>query len=178
MSADAYYNWLIGLIGDGCIETCYQKLLWKLYTTDFYYELDFDRNRAEDGLQLRKRYYTGLGHPISYESLQTCSLLEMFIALSQRAENNLIYDPTAGDNTSHWFWSIMSNLGLNKYDDCYYFEGSINNILYNFMHHHYAEDGRNGGAFPCPGINRDLRNMDLWWQLGAYFMRNYPLQIA
>ena len=178
---DSYYCWLIELIGDGEIELLYQKLLWKLYSTPFFYELEYDRNRAIDGLQLRKKYYTHYltGHTVPPDELREdrCSVLEMFIALTQRAEDNLIYDPTIDDNARHWFWLILSNLGLLTFDDNYYFEEHVDKILTTFMHHLYASDGEHGGAFPCPGIGQDLRKIDLWWQLGAYFQQNYPLPI-
>lgn len=178
---DSYYCWLIELVGDGQIELLYQRLLWRLYSTPFFYELEFDRNRAVDGLQLRKKYYTHYLHrsdiPQNLMDDNCCSVLEMLIALSQRAEDNLIYDPNYDDNAFHWFWTILTNLGLDLYDDNYYFEEDVDRILSNFMHHNYGPDGSNGGAFPCPGVCQDLRNVDLWWQLGAYFQKNYPIQI-
>ena len=178
---DSYYCWLIELIGDGHNELLYQKLLWKLYSTPFFYELEYDRNRAVDGLQLRKKYIKHVLQKPYYDGNdgpdETCSILEMLIALAKRAEDNLIYNPCEGNNSSYWFWLILSNLGLDEYDDNYYFEGRVNEILTNFMHHLYSSDGQNGGAFPCPGIAQDLRKTDLWWQLGAYFQRNFSLQL-
>lgn len=58
---DAYFRWLIGLIGDEYIERNYQKLLWKLYSTDYIWELDYDRNRAADGLFLRRIFVQETG---------------------------------------------------------------------------------------------------------------------
>ena len=177
--SDDYYCWLIELIGDGCTELCYQKLLWKLYSTDFVYELDYDSNRAVDGLELRKKYYKKCGYGLNEVLLnkKPCSVLEMLIALSYRTERELIYDPCPGNDARFWFWQILSNLNLAVYDDYYYFEGRINEILDIFMHHKYDADGTHGSAFPCPGVYQDLRKMDLWWQLGMYFQKNCSLQI-
>ena len=178
---DAYFQWLKELIGDGYIEGQYQKLLWKLYSTPFYYELDYDRNRAVDGLDLRRKYFTRIAcmpEPMmSNGEMYPCSVLEMMIALARRAEDNLTYDPDLGDSTGRWFWIMMENLGLDVYDDYGYFEENVSAILNVFMHHLYASDGCQGGPFPCPGVERDLRKTDLWWQMGAYFKQHYPVQI-
>ena len=178
---DAYFQWLKELIGDEYIEGQYQKLLWKLYSTPFYYELDYDRNRAMDGLSLRKKFFmhvaqmpepmmpTGDPYP--------CSVLEMMLALARDADDYLTYDPDLGDSTGRWFWVMLENLGLDIYDDFNYFEENVSRILTVFMYHQYSPDGRNGGLFPCPGVERDLRKTDLWWQLGAFFKQKYPVQI-
>ncbi len=171
---DAYYRWLIGLIGDGYIERNYQKLLWKLYTTEFFYELSFDENRAADGLFLRKTYTRNTTKPARDGP---CSVLEMMIALAQDAEDDIMHDPDYGDRTGRWFWLMLENLSLDIYDDYYYFEGRVNIILDTFMHHKYAENGTSGGMFPVQKCCRDMRKTDLWWQLNAYFEENFPVPI-
>ena len=179
--SDAYFCWLIELVGDGYLEFCYQKLLWKLYSTPFYYELDYDKNRAVDGLFLRRKYYqhvANMPEPLMKNGEEyPCSVLEMMVALARQAEDNLTYDPDSGDSTGRWFSVILSNLGLKDFDDYSFNEAKIDRILTNFMHHNYAPDGTNGSAFPCPGINRDMRKSDLWWQLGAYFMQNFSIPV-
>lgn len=179
--SDAYFYWLIELVGDGFSEICYQKLLWKLFSTPFYYELDYDKNRAIDGLFLRRKFYqqvAGMPEPKMKNGEEyPCSVLEMMIALARQAEDNLTYDPDSGDSTGPWFWVILRNLELNDFDDCSYNEARVDRILTNFMHHNYAPDGTNGSAFPCPGIDRDMRKTDLWWQLGAFFMQNFQIPI-
>ena len=172
---DAYYSWLIELIGDGYIERNYQKLLWKLYSTDFFYDLTYDRSRAADGLFLRKTYAKTFGY--IYDDNKPCSVLEMMIALARRAEDDIMHNPDYGDRTAKWFWVMMENLGLDNYDDAYYFEEPVNRILDVFMHHRYAPDGASGGMFSVRKCCRDLRKTDLWWQLNAYFEENYPVPI-
>ena len=171
---DAYFCWLVGLIGDSFIEENYRKLLHKLYFTDFYYELDYDKNRAADGLFLRRNYSqtSGLALPD-----RPCSVLEMMIALARNAENDIMHDPDFGDRTGHWFWVMLQNLGLDQDDDLSYNEGRVEQILDVFMHHRYAPNGQFGGMFPVRKCCRDLRKTDLWWQLNAYFEENYPVPI-
>ena len=83
---DAYYSWLVGLIGDDYVAVNYQKLLWKLYNTDYIWELDYDRSRAADGLYLRREYAreSGIAMDILMQN-RCCSVLEMMIALARKA---------------------------------------------------------------------------------------------
>ena len=173
---DAYFRWLIGLIGNDYIEGNYQKLLHKLYFTDYIWELDYDRNRAADGLFLRKLFTKETGF-LSDPELQNrcCSMLEMLVALARKAEDDIMFNPDYGDRTSYWFWMMIQNLGLEIYDDGYWFEDEVDRILNVFLHHLYAKNGYQGGAFPIRNSARDLRSTDLWWQMNSYLEENYPV---
>ena len=170
---DAYFCWLIGLIGDEYIQMNYQKLLWKLYVTDFVWELIYDKNRAADGLYLRQNYTMETGFIVPKN--ENCSVLEMLIALARRAEEDIMYDPRFGDRTGKWFWIMLQNLGLDIYDDYHYFDAEIDRILDVFLHHKYRNNGTNGGAFPMKNVAVDLRGTDLWWQMNTYLQENYPI---
>ena len=176
---DAYFYWLIRLIGDGYIEGNYQKLLWKLYVTDFVWELDYDRNRAADGIFLRRIFERERGKSWQYYakndgSERPCSMLEMMIALARKAEDNIMHDPDLGDRSGLWFWTMMQNLGLDVYDDYNFFESEVDRILDIFIHRRYENNG-NGGAFPVKKQTRDLRKTDLWWQMNAYLEEHFPV---
>ena len=174
--SDAYYRWLTGLIGDGYIENNYQSLLWKLFNTAFYYELSFDENRAADGLFLRKIFLKETDLQAEPDLLgRCCSMLEMLVALARKAEDDIMYNPDFGDRTGYWFWVMIQNLGLDVYDDGYWFEGEVNRILDVFVHHRYRQNGSEGGAFPVRNKTRDLRKTDLWWQMNSYLEENYPV---
>lgn len=179
--SDAYFCWLKRLIGDGYFEENYQKLLWKLYTTVFFYELDYDRNRAADGVYLRKNFLREFRidgpEAVNFEEGSPCSVLEMMVALARKAEDDIMHDPEIGDRTGHWFWVMLENLGLDIYDDIGYNEASVDRILYVFMHHQYAPNGGAGGMFSVRKSCRDMRKTDLWWQLNAFFEENYPVPI-
>ena len=171
---DAYFCWLVGLIGDDYIRVNYQRLLWKLYITDYIWELDYDSNRAYDGLLLRDEYVRCGGYFSGVVVKNgVCSVLEMFIALARAAENNIMHDPDFGDRTGKWFWIMLQNLGLDVYDDYHWFESEVERILDIFLHHRYEKNGL-GGAFPVHNRTRDLRKMDLWWQMNAYLEEHFP----
>lgn len=176
---DAYYSWLVGLIGDNYVAQNYQKLLWKLYATDYIWELDYDRNRAADGLYLRREYgtETGVFMDILLQN-KNCSVLEMMVALARRAEHDIMHDPDYGDRSGLWFWTMLQNLGLDIYDDWNWYENEVNRILDVFLHRRYERSGA-GGAFPCHFTNGsgapDLRSVDLWRQMNTYLEEHYPV---
>ena len=169
---DAYFCWLIGLIGDEYIERNYQKLLHKLYSTEYIWELDYDRNRAADGLFLRRIFTQETG--ISMPNDGRCTMLEMMIALAKKAEDDIMHNPDYGDRSGYWFWTMIQNLGLDMYDDSYFFESEVDRILDIFVHRRYEING-SGGAFPVHNKARDLRKTDLWWQMNAYLEENFPV---
>lgn len=173
---DAYFCWLVGLIGDEYIERNYQKLLSKLYSTEYVWELDYDGNRAADGMFLRNIFAKEMGIVLDFGDWnERCSMLEMMIALARKAEDDIMYNPDYGDRTGYWFWTMIQNLGLDIYDDGYFFENEVDRILDIFMHHRYAKNGSEGGAFPVRTKTQDLRKTDLWWQMNSYLEENFPV---
>lgn len=173
---DAYFCWLIGLIGDEYIERNYQKLLSKLYATEYIWELDYDRNRAADGLFLRRIFAQEMGVLWNFGAMEGhCSMLEMMVALARKAEDDIMHNPDFGDRTGYWFWTMIQNLGLDIYDDGYYFDGEVDRILDIFVHRRYAKNGSEGGAFPVRTKAADLRKTDLWWQMNSYLEENFPV---
>ena len=172
---EAYFSWLVGLIGDDYIQKNYQKLLWKLYSTDYVWELIYDKNRAADGLLLRRDYSNETGYNVDILLRgKPCSVLEMIIALAKEAEDSIMHDPIFGDRTRTWFWSILQNLGLDVYDDYNWYEQEVDRILFIFLHRRYEKNG-SGGAFPMRQKSIDIRDKDLWWQMNAYLEERFPI---
>lgn len=176
---EAYFCWLIRLIGDDYIAANYQKLLRKLYSMEYVWELVYDKNRAADGLYLRKIFdaemgSTGILQPKMSESPAPCSVLEMLIALARSAENNIMHDPDYGDRSPIWFWEMLENLGLDIYDDYNYYESEVDKIMDIFLHRRYATNGV-GGAFPVTKPAQNMRQKDLWWQMNAYLEERFPI---
>lgn len=172
MMFDDYYQWLVGLLNDDYITGVYQKLLIRMSETEFTWTVDYDSNRASDGLYLRRLYFRETGELFHDDS--PCSVLEMFVALCRRCEDELMYDPELGDRTGHWFWIIMENLGLDIYDDYGFDCDAVDTILERFLDRDYEKNGF-GGAFPCVQNVCDFRDKDLWWQLNVYLEENYPV---
>ena len=168
---DAYYRWLVDLLGDEYLRMNYQKLLKHLFDTEYFWEISYDGNRASDGLNLRKCFGREIGYT-DFSLPQGCSVLEMMIALARRTEDDIMHDPKFGNRTSYWFWVMLQNLSIDQFDDYSYDPDKFDNILHVFMHHEYLPDG-NGGLFPCYGIKTDMRKTDLWWQLNQFLIEKY-----
>lgn len=134
-----------------------------LYSTEFIWIEAGDRNRAEDGLELRERFLTETRseyEPNWYDS--PCSILEVLIALAQAAsfQTELPHD--------FWFWRFISNLGLEEYRRVSNSDiPIIEDILHTFKWRTYNSDGC-GGLFPMRLPKHDQRKVELWYQFHEY----------
>ena len=160
---DEYFNWLFDLVcGRRYSEQIsFRKLLTRLHDVRFRYSLPRDRNRADDGLDLRRRFdpYFDYDKP--------CSVLEMMVALAIRCEETIMDDPQFGDRTRQWFWSMITNLDLGDMTDDNYDEDWVNFVINRFLDREYEPDGR-GGLFMIRNCPRDLRDLEIWQQLCWY----------
>lgn len=166
-----YFDWLCELIGG---RGNYSLLFHKLFTTEFYWIVDFDDDRAKDAKDLRKRYLT-MVESDDNTGLDYVSVFEVLIALSIACEDQLMADPAYGDRTGVWFWMMITNLGLQVYSDDKWSLDSENDVAYLldiFLSRKYSYTGI-GGLFPLQICSRDQRKVDLWFQLQGYLMENY-----
>ncbi len=163
---ELYFDWLCAKVLP--VDTRnYHRLMQILYCTEFVWfgtgDTSGDRNRTEDGLELRDYFLDETGwdkDPMWFN--EPCSLLEFFIALADRAY--FMTDKPVRD----WFWTFMSNLGLDEYRQVSEFDVPvIENILYTFVWREYDSLGR-GGLFPLSGAHSDQRQVEIWYQFNAY----------
>lgn len=161
---DLYFEWLSDIvckdIFSGGIR--YEKLLYRLYSHPFYSAIARDKNRADDGINLRYRFERSHNMPL-YKN-NPCSVLEMMIALALRCEKNLMDNPKYGDRTGQWFWGMIASLGLrgmtdDKFD-CEYVDKTIDR----FLKREYSPNGK-GGLFTLRHCDCDLRDVEIWVQL-------------
>lgn len=169
-----YFDWLCKLVcGDGFSkQASYEKLLTYLHKVPFRYSLSMDENRASDGTGMRYRF-ARTKVPVSrvwdiLDYLQgDCSVLEMMVALAVRCEENIMDDASYGDRTGQWFWQMIVNLGLggmtNERFDWDIVEPAINR----FLDREYEPDGT-GGLFTIRHCRRDLRDVQIWYQMCWY----------
>ncbi len=173
---DLYFKWICSTIfPDKQLRNSYTNVLHVLNTTKFEYILILDENREKDGVELH--YHFSHACKIPYDIIRInfdntrCSVLEMMTALALRCENDIMSDLEHGDRTCKWFWIMFTNLGLINYDDSSWNVNSyyeVKNILRKFMFREYNSDGSNGGLFVCRNSEYDLRNMQIWDQMGLY----------
>lgn len=128
-----------------------------------------DENRASDGLDLRYRFVDLMGFDIPVEEIydKPCSVLEMLVALSLRCEETIMDDTRYGNRTGQWFWGMIKNLGLGDMIDSRFDRRECDYILKRFLNRDYDSDGR-GGLFTIKDPRRDLRTVEIWYQLNWY----------
>lgn len=172
-----YFNWLcrfiqspgylIGNVG----RSRYTMLLQQLYHTDFYYTIPMDANRYEDGITLRYRFGREKGYDdpmiAHYLDQNSCSVLEMMVALAVRCEEHIIYDDDIEYQAGMLFWEMIDNLGLIDMTNSQYETNYVDDILETFLERRYKRDGR-GGLFWIKNYTRDLRSMEIWDQMNGY----------
>jgi len=168
-----YFEWMYQLVCDEKYSKrrSYRKLLMYLHNTEFTYSIMLDENRAEDGTTLRYRF----GDECSYDGSviatclddHPCSILEMMVALSYRCEEHIMEDSTIGNRTGQWFWTMIVNLGLGGMTDAYFDRIYVSSAVSRFLNHEYSRNG-NGGLFTVEQCKRDLRKVEIWYQLCWY----------
>jgi len=161
-----YFNWLCGKVlrlENPTPSLRYDKLLTFLHKVEFVWLVSGDDNRAEEGIALRSNFCLEAGVLMDrdWERLP-CSLLEMLIAFSNRAE-------FATDTPrKEWFWEFIENLGLRDYSDATHLPRlRVEQNLYTFMWRQYDEYG-NGGLFPLRDPKHDQREREIWYQFCDY----------
>lgn len=175
-----YYTWLLESIDEhfpGDISN-YSILFEKLFNTEFYAVINKDENRIADGLQLRNIYSDMIGEHLYYlisELPKGCSIFEMMIALARRWDEDVMFDPDKGNRTGIWFYIMLENLGLDIYDDYYYDEDIVDEILRNLLNRRYRKDGR-GGLFYTKNDRIDMRKIEIWYQINLFFNEDPELE--
>lgn len=158
-----YFNWLCSIING----EYYYKLLTQLHKTKFISVISRDKNRAKDGIDMRRSFGYHNDIPNAEEYITgKCSVLEMMVALSIKCEG-IMSDPEYGDRTAQWFWEMVSCLGLNSMTDELFDKKYTIDVLYKFLHRDYKSDGT-GGLFRPRGCDKDLRDYEIWWQMNWY----------
>lgn len=165
---DSYKEWLLSLISYRSISAeKYTKLINHLHSKEFEWVIDMDRNRAIDGISLRYRF--AWNKNVGYDEIDTyfddvpCSIFEMMVALSKRCEENIMLDSDYGDRTGYWFWEMIANMHLGRYDDDSYDEEEVEEILDRMLFRLYSHNG-DGGLFTVNN-GKDMRREEIWCQL-------------
>lgn len=166
-----YFDWMYELVCGGRLVDGigYNKLLRYLHSVEFIHLIKLDRNRADDGVDLRLTFAYDKGYDTDIKRYISgpCSVLEMMIALSIRCED-IMDNPEIGDRTGQWFWRMIVNLGLGDMTDDHFDQYVAEEVIECFLNRQYEADGR-GGLFFIPNCSEDLRDMEIWKQM-CYFL--------
>lgn len=173
--SDDYLYWLTQEIALDGRERQYRILLSKLFETAFIWDESIrgDGNRAKDGYMLRQKFENNVSidDPTwdRYLPVQFCSVLEMLIALAQRCEDSILFDPDYGDRSPEWFWMMLDNSGLgsDEFKDRNFNSDRFYWILDSILHRRYSYNGI-GSFFPMKNSDEDMREVEIWYQLNNY----------
>lgn len=167
---DEYFEWLCKMIDSRRFSkhVSYRKLLMHLHDIEFTWFVPHDDNRADDGIQLRRRYALDQNDlSLSRYILGPCSVLEMMVALAIRCEETIMDDASMGDRTGQWFWGMIHSLGLSSMTDSKFDRDFVDEVIGRFLNREYEPDGR-GGLFTVRHCAHDLRTVEIWCQLSWY----------
>lgn len=157
-----YFRSICNLVYDNRFGKQYDTLFKYLYSREFYWSVPLDKNRASYGIDLRYKY--GCDNDLLSEP---CSVLEMLIGLAIQIEGQLQSSFDEGDRTSQWFWTMLTNLGLNGLDDDNFDEETAEWFVNRFLNREYYPNGE-GGLFVIERPFQDLREVDIWTQVNWY----------
>lgn len=177
---DGYFLWLCGLM-DISLEQ-YSELFYILYDTDFLWVTPTDSDRADDGLEMRRKYYEQDREEDWIMFIDDgCSVLEALVGIACRM-NFLIESEETGDMSRVWFWDMIRNLGLAKFNNMVLInsDGSSNDdqsqavidILNRWMMRQFEPDGT-GSIFPLSNPKSDQRYETINMQMNLYAQANY-----
>lgn len=165
-----YFEWLRDVIH--MYEPAYEHysaLIKMMYDLEYHYTLQVDDDRSVDGKTLRNIYARETGDKYIHYWNGSCSVLEMLVALSVRADKDITGVPD-NDGSFVWFWTFVENLGLMEYDDSHFDPDAVCQIIDDWMERRYQKNGF-GGLFPVQNESgRDQRNLSTWQQLCQYIM--------
>ncbi len=158
-----YFDWLRAKVSSSIHSQNHYDLLHILYRTEFVWFVPGDRNRAEDGKELRQHFLSETGWENDpYWFNEPCSVFEVFISFAKRASFQ------TDDPVSDWFWIFMTNLHLDEYYRVSKPDALvIDEILYAFVWRTYDENGY-GGIFPMRCPENDQRKVEIWYQFCEY----------
>lgn len=172
---EIYLRWLydqVALVDEADGSLTYWKLFKQLYTTKFVWFVRRDRDRSEEGKELRGLFLRTQG--IDERDVDPawmdieCSVLELVIRLAEHLE-----DFETGGSMAYWFWHLLENIGLRGCHDAVrpYPAEEIEDILVTIIFRQYSMHG-DGGFFPRRGPCKDQRSIDLWYQLNGYVLEH------
>lgn len=159
---ELYFNWLCAKVLSGKVHS-YKGLLEILHKTEFIWLVPKDRNRAQDGSELRTDFLRETQVDNNHQWFDVgCSIFEMLVAFANRVSFQT--DAPAKD----WFWEFITNLDLGEYrqvseDDI----PVIDDILYEFVWRTYKSNG-DGGMFPLRWPKEDQAGVEIWYQFCQY----------
>jgi hypothetical protein len=169
---EQYFDWLCRLLLIGK-ENRYGRLLDRLHGRPFESFVPNDDNREFEGRNLRYTFRNEMSIDFILPGFfeENASVLEVMVGLAIRCCETLADD----DNNmriDQWFWLLISNCGLIRFTDDRFSSLDVDEIVDRVVYRRYERNGV-GGLFPLKRARRDLRKVELWYQMSYYLVENY-----
>lgn len=164
---EEYRDWLLSIVEFR--RKNFDDLMNQLLYTPFVWSIENDRNRKEDGMELRRMYFSGIrGEKVPDFP---CSVLEVLVALARRIDKEYIGEP-GEPHPGMIFWRMMRNLGLDKYTVRRYNQGAVLKAVSKWLLREFNEDGE-GGIFPMKHTVRNQKILPIWNQMTEFLSENF-----
>lgn len=172
---DPYINWLCVRVKITPLKNRYMEMARVMHGIRFYPRIfRTDENRANDGLQLRVEYIEKYGMKGSACDRGRCTMLEFLVGIAKRM-SFLMGTENDPHQTAKYFWIMMQNLGLTKYDDDHWYdcngEFHVLEAMDRIINYSYSADGT-GGLFPLKTIKGDQKKREIWYQMQNWLNEN------
>lgn len=164
-----YREWLVSLAFGLCEGFGdYRELFEYLYSREFVWIIDRDRNRAADGVCLRDTF----ANIYKYQNIRSyltapCNMLELMISVADRSEKQFMSDAELGDRTGMWLYEMLNSLGIADLTDGYFDETVARRAIDVLLARSYCRNGR-GGLFTVRNRNVDMRKAEIWHQMNWF----------
>lgn len=173
---DAYFAWLydqLFKVRDSLSWQSYTKVCRRMHEITFKDLIDYDENRIADAVGFRNGFLAvspGMG-PLEISDLMEpdATIFEVLYGLARRADDMIPMTVPV------WFKGFIENLGLGRFNDQYCLTHptrSITKYLNRFNDRTYKPNGE-GGLFPLKHPKDDQREVELWYQMGAWMTEKH-----
>lgn len=180
--SDIYFNWLYKMVESN---GHFRALCNELFTIEFTFSVERDANRQADGRDLRVIFCNEYAIPIESLDMELsthCSVFEMLLALARRINSDVMYQADKGDRTADWFFRMVKNmtneLGMMRgISDEYWGPRSkdyVDRVVSNWLDRQYDDRGI-GSIFPLQKAQEGYQKTEIWYQMQAYLMENFPI---
>ena len=177
---DPYFQWLCRRVGIPERKK-YLRMAEELHCLIFRPgdTIDTDKNRANDGLQLRVEFMERYGLIGSSANRGPCTMFEFLIGLAKRM--SYVMGTDKNDlHTAHYFWAMIENLRLGKLTDDRYEELNgeffVNEAVERVLFRNYEWDG-SGGLFPLKHCRHDQRKTEIWYQMQNWLLESGDVEL-
>ena len=174
MAQNEYFEYLCNLVNITDDPDSYKMVAKFMFKTDAYSLLPLDKNREEDGKNIRQQFISKYNLIDKGILEKPCSFLELLIGMCERMAFN-IDESSEIENYGYFFKQMINNCGLDIENWRFYNGEDLVNTIYSriekVLDRKYSKNGT-GGLFPLKHSDKDQRTIELWYQMQSYLEEN------